>query len=913
MSETATAISAEVLPTPERSRHIPTSEFSARVLIGATNKEALNHTQPLTEVKSADLGSFEGRDYSLFDERSKEERAKKWEDKAGIGFDQQMKDWTDRSVQNFTNAKEFFTTGERGKRWAEMYKGLVLDVENPNPEQLQAMYQKYFSPDGAGIKQFVGDMLKDPKFQKLDGSMDIDRIEKDLDGIQWLSKMFGKNSAEVITRLVHAEAQVKNDPTKLALKVEADRDKAMPDEEKQLLNFLRGETTPIIDSKNSNQKLSPEQTQEHNELRRSQQLLKLAQIRKRGQQVDAQGSYKELNDLIDQRLAAGESIDDIIKTAAAELRGKFSRTTVTVANPEIPKNVVAKVHPQYIEKLLNEYLQMELTRELMQTPDFRPTEMIKTGDEIFYAGAVIKNGDRDQAIMYYFDQKNNRLIPRVFYKSNSDGGWRSCPGYLSQYHIYSKGNNIHYTQETKPSAELVNYLESQSDLNNVVHFRGDALKKYFDIPKDAPKPEWYSFDNECKEFDDKGVLAKFQKFPPGHYSERALAKHLDYDTMYDLMQDGKYPLDQDFSKFNFDTLELKKFKPDFSKTPEAGITKHTLLGDVNTMSFSAELNGRPVKWTFAYDKDGRVWVDRIVFTDADVNSYGVPAEVIDSGALTNKPIEYRKQVDGITSENYKKFGQGDTYVDITPLLNNIPLIQEFRAKFNIPYEVDKPQSAAKVEYKKGETVTLSKEEIDLYRKYMSYVDLNGDKSDNEFVQDLEKNNKFGKYYVKEFKSMMDEYGKDLLIAQASANIDEVKKVLQRLGLPPEKHTVNISWFMWDAAKSRFLANNPDAQIELANSAEYQPFDPMVQFKVGTSLEDIKKSQDAMEANQNTIIGWDIFVKAQRGVNMLDRLKGDTPADIRDQAKALLEGPTNANRSLSSYKLRQLGEIFRQYT
>ena len=39
-----------------------------------------------------------------------------------------------------------------------------------------------------------------------------------------------------------------------------------------------------------------------------------------------------------------------------------------------------------------------------------------------------------------------------------DGGWRASP-YIRQDGRYSKGNHFHYTQETKPTEEVVSYLE----------------------------------------------------------------------------------------------------------------------------------------------------------------------------------------------------------------------------------------------------------------------------------------------------------------------------------------------------------------------------------------------------------------------------------------------------------------------
>lgn len=308
--------------------------------------------------------------------------------------------------------------------------------------------------------------------------------------------------------------------------------------------------------------------------------------------------------------------------------------------------------------------QLELTRSLLFNPELRPTGVLKIDDKEFYVGKIWStDSGRDQAVMFV---KNGSgvLMPRVLYKSKSDGGWRSCPG-LEDGYRYSKGLGFHYTQETKPHENIIRYLEEADKTGHrSASYSTDVIEEYFDGGKSSG---WNSFDKEVALYDDKGVLREFQKYPPGYYTKEKL-KNLG----------GEISLPTKFKELDFSNPGLKEFLPNFSQPPvKTGRTKHTLLGYINIEAFTAKLNGRPVEWVMAYDKNGRVWVDRIAFLDAKINSYGVSSEVINSGALTNKPLEYVSQVTALEKgRDYQEFDS--RYADITPLLDNLLPIRQFR-------------------------------------------------------------------------------------------------------------------------------------------------------------------------------------------------------------------------------------------
>ena len=335
-------------------------------------------------------------------------------------------------------------------------------------------------------------------------------------------------------------------------------------------------------------------------------------------------------------------------------------------NPTIRE--LNKSEDQKFAELTSAEKEMELTRELMKYSAFRPVVEVEVEDRKFLLSRVIKGdgSQRDQIFMYYHSEKFDKLYPRILYKSKSDGGWRSCPGSDGFGH-YSKGKGIHYTQETKPHEDLIKAIEVVENKFPVKGNGHDFLEYYFDFTTNPDNmPEWLTYGPETRQFDDGGTLTEFQQFPPGDY---------DLDHFKDI------DFSAAFNQFNFNKPGLEKFLPNFIETPLRTMqVEHTLLGPTTEEVFPAELQGRPIEWVMAYDKQGRVWVDRIAPVDAKINSYGVRSDVIDSGALTNKPLDYKFQVTALKDGLEKiEFEENTQYKDITPLLDNLRPIKEFRA------------------------------------------------------------------------------------------------------------------------------------------------------------------------------------------------------------------------------------------
>lgn len=320
--------------------------------------------------------------------------------------------------------------------------------------------------------------------------------------------------------------------------------------------------------------------------------------------------------------------------------------------------------------------QFELTRTLLSQDAFKPTNMLTIGERKFMVGRVI-NGQ--YLIMFYEDPNTKKLFPRVVVSSQSGRSWRSTPGEGGDSRGYSKGTNIHYVQEAKAHTNIVRYADEAMAAKYSVGFRdpdlgGSVTEKYFHLgSKNSKKPEWYTFDQEISKYDDKGVLRQFQQYPPGYLDKKSFGENANISVQ--------------FRNFDFSTPELKAFLPDFTKPPVAISTlEATFLGKVRLETYLAQLNGRPIEWVMAYDTASRVWVDRIAFLDREVNSYGIIPEVIDSGCLTNKPFEYTSAIGALKAGEEYFMEPNLGYEDITPLLDNLLPIKQFRRARNIDPE-----------------------------------------------------------------------------------------------------------------------------------------------------------------------------------------------------------------------------------
>jgi hypothetical protein len=68
----------------------------------------------------------------------------------------------------------------------------------------------------------------------------------------------------------------------------------------------------------------------------------------------------------------------------------------------------------------------------------------------------------------------------------------------------------------------------------------------------------------------------------------------------------------------------------------------------------------------------------------------------------------------------------------------------------------------------------------------------------------------------------------------------------------------------------------------------------------------------MQEEVDTMLGWELHAKGRNGMDVLSYLRADTPTDVRNKIQTLLTEPTKSDGMLSTYKLRELGNLVREY-
>ncbi len=332
---------------------------------------------------------------------------------------------------------------------------------------------------------------------------------------------------------------------------------------------------------------------------------------------------------------------------------------------------------------------------------YMPIELVRIGERDFYLSKVItREKDRyNYAVLYTEDPLDpSRMFARLAYRSNSDGGWRVAP-YVAKFRVatrfgaefktsFSKGADVHYTQETKPPVLISQRLEE---------FRQD--------PSASQKVENDIQDEFAIDVTDKTRKNMVDKIFADEVRASTLSKEVSKalkplqdckpgECFADSMSDMNVV--ELINEINNALTSLKGFVPVFSQQPKIAYAfDHTLLGKTEVEVFEGVLDSRPVEWHMAQDSKGRIWIERISYPDSPVSSYGVSSEFLDSGVLTNKPLEYRVQAAKLFDVEFSDKQKGAVlvgddfrYVDITGFLDQLSPIAAYRQAKKIKKSVE---------------------------------------------------------------------------------------------------------------------------------------------------------------------------------------------------------------------------------
>lgn len=308
-------------------------------------------------------------------------------------------------------------------------------------------------------------------------------------------------------------------------------------------------------------------------------------------------------------------------------------------------------------------------------PEFSPIVGIELEGQKFAFGPIFSDtSNRLHSVAYTPDLEHpGHYRSRLFYRSNSDGGWRVTPAiYDKGYNagIFSKGDpkeerGGEYVWLTKPDRRIVDLLEHLETTT------GDILEKQ------------YTHQTISELF----AMNRMNQEDMNHFDDETRPVYIDGGShIYDSYFPGKgYLKLAEQARFNLANMKLPKgFEPDFTTGPAYSYTtRHTIGGRMAVEVFNASYNERPIEWHVATDENGSVWIDRILLKDSQLTDYGTPGEVIAAGALATKPYEYRSaQQDlepGIDYVDNLSPPYNHSYITMSPVIRTMPWYQHYVA------------------------------------------------------------------------------------------------------------------------------------------------------------------------------------------------------------------------------------------
>lgn len=401
---------------------------------------------------------------------------------------------------------------------------------------------------------------------------------------------------------------------------------------------------------------------------------------------------------IARRLATGEGLWDWAEALQAERRPIFENGRISF----LPAPPAAQVHQPTL-RLLRQWKELneadfetlwrmpkrQVAHAILEHDQLRPILQVKAGAYDFYLSRILRveNSEGDKrlyALALVPVEEGGRIIlkRRFFYKSNSDAGnWRACPYQAENGHL-KKGVGVHYTQETQPVPELAEaliYLEQRSQEH--YSMTSGELWPFISIASPMVGPEGLrtmaqafgeevAFPRIAGMTDIQELGDTFRRPRNLEVWTKVLNSHILHEkSALEVLEALEYP---------------QGFVPDFRREPRRTFTQpESLLGPVTFREYTGgyvleKVTGRhrPVVWTMGEDTAGRVWVQSIRYADASVNSYGVYSEVIDSGLLTAKPLEYKSQTTALPESHRPSFDEH--YDDVSSALALLRPIREYR-------------------------------------------------------------------------------------------------------------------------------------------------------------------------------------------------------------------------------------------
>jgi hypothetical protein len=279
--------------------------------------------------------------------------------------------------------------------------------------------------------------------------------------------------------------------------------------------------------------------------------------------------------------------------------------------------------------------------------------------------------------------------PIMVYESLSQGSERVSQGYEAfQRKDGSTGQRLLKGRELSPDAQYTQDTQLHPEFEAAVARVGES-RALRGLPLQAPRhfdekgAEWLMRDFEAQTtlypLGSSEVNQALTELKAGHLSKQDMTAltGLDPDTQ---PADVNYVFGQKIAALN-GLLERSGIMPDFTEEPSSTqIVEYPRIGSVVKDTYIKTVDGVRYEWQMAHvHNSSTAWIERIRFADAEPSVYGTDKQLVNSGILTSKPLDYSDQCDGLSSFMKKDLGNG--YSDITPFLATLAPIANYASTY----------------------------------------------------------------------------------------------------------------------------------------------------------------------------------------------------------------------------------------
>ncbi len=202
-------VEAERRPSPETESATYTEHLALQVRLSLGTVDALNpENKSLYDIKEED---FTAIPFEVLTNASHADRKTYWEKQGIADPAEQRRTWEKGMISAFNSKQEFFRTKE-GQKWVSLYTSLGINATSFTEKEATKLYESYFT----GVKKDSNLQRFSHNVSQYFSSSSYDDVKSQLDSIQWIANIFGKDhAAEIITNVIDVNHK-KNDITESA-------------------------------------------------------------------------------------------------------------------------------------------------------------------------------------------------------------------------------------------------------------------------------------------------------------------------------------------------------------------------------------------------------------------------------------------------------------------------------------------------------------------------------------------------------------------------------------------------------------------------------------------------------------------------------------------------------------------------